>query len=122
MAGPTTQSVTPPRSADLRERADRLFQSGDHVAADQAYLGYVAAATDDPELMQAGAALMANQLAVAERLLKDRLKRYPTDIAAIRMLAELATHQMPETTTQSRSVSYQCGALMKPGYQRVRLK
>lgn len=91
MAGPTTQSVTPPRSADLRERADRLFQSGDHVAADQAYLGYVAAATDDPELMQAGAALMANQLAVAERLLKDRLKRYPTDIAAIRMLAELAT-------------------------------
>ncbi len=44
----------------------------------------------DPRLMQAGLALVEGQLAVAERLLRPHLKEKPTDIAAIRMMAELA--------------------------------
>ncbi|HEY0131799.1 MAG TPA: sulfotransferase [Allosphingosinicella sp.] len=40
--------------------------------------------------MEAGLALVEGQLAVAERLLRPHLKEKPTDIAAIRMMAELA--------------------------------
>jgi tetratricopeptide (TPR) repeat protein len=44
----------------------------------------------DPRLMQAGLALVEGQLAVAERLLRAHLRERPTEIAAIRMMAELA--------------------------------
>ncbi len=44
----------------------------------------------DPRLIEAAAALNANRLDVAERILKPRLKENPFDTAAIRMLAELA--------------------------------
>jgi tetratricopeptide (TPR) repeat protein len=44
----------------------------------------------DPRLLQAGLALVEGRLAAAERLLRPHLKEKPTDIAAIRMMAELA--------------------------------
>ncbi|HEX6374089.1 MAG TPA: sulfotransferase [Allosphingosinicella sp.] len=50
----------------------------------------LAASVRDPRLMQAGLALVEGQLAAAERLLRPHLKEKPTDIAAIRMMAELA--------------------------------
>ncbi len=50
----------------------------------------LAAAARDPELRAAAAALRAGQLAVAERSLKAVLRAKPTNIAAIRMLAEVA--------------------------------
>jgi tetratricopeptide (TPR) repeat protein len=50
----------------------------------------LARSTRDPRLMEAGLALVEGQLAVAERLLRPHLKEKPTDIAAIRMMAELA--------------------------------
>jgi tetratricopeptide (TPR) repeat protein len=43
-----------------------------------------------PRLIEAAAALHANRLDVAERLLKPHLKEDPFDVRAIRMLAELA--------------------------------
>jgi len=69
---------------DIRLRADNP------TAADTAYGRHVLCATANPILMAAAAALSANDLATAERLLKPRLKQAPTDVAAIRMLAELA--------------------------------
>jgi len=48
------------------------------------------AASRDPTLIEAAGALQQNRLAVAERLLRARLHDRPTDIAAIRMLAEVA--------------------------------
>ena len=50
----------------------------------------LAAATRDPVLVEAAAALQDNRLAVAESALRTRLKARPTDVAAIRMLAEVA--------------------------------
>ncbi len=47
-------------------------------------------ATADPGLMAAAGALAGNDLPRAEALLRQRLRQAPTDIAAIRMLAELA--------------------------------
>ncbi len=48
------------------------------------------AAIQNPALRQAGLALARNDLPVAERLLRAHLKASPDDIAALRMLAELA--------------------------------
>jgi tetratricopeptide (TPR) repeat protein len=50
----------------------------------------MAAARRDPDLLRAGQALAANDLPTAEACLRPYLKRRPTDVAAIRMMAELA--------------------------------
>ena len=50
----------------------------------------MAAARRDPDLLRAGRALADNDLPVAESLLRPYLKRRPMDVAAIRMMAELA--------------------------------
>ncbi len=70
--------------------ADELMRAGDEDAAGRAYANHVTATTKDPELLEAGTALNDGRLAIAERQLKSYLKRAPTDVAAIRMLAELA--------------------------------
>ncbi|MDP3677097.1 MAG: sulfotransferase [Novosphingobium sp.] len=58
--------------------------------AEEAELAAIRAAVHDPELQRAALALADNRLSEAEPLLKARLKAVPTDVAAIRMLAELA--------------------------------
>ncbi len=50
----------------------------------------ISAGLRNPELMEAALALHDNQLHIAEPILKAHLKRDPFDVAAIRMLAELA--------------------------------
>jgi tetratricopeptide (TPR) repeat protein len=50
----------------------------------------LAASVRDPRLMQAGLALVEGRLAAAEGLLRSHLREKPADIAAIRMMAELA--------------------------------
>jgi tetratricopeptide (TPR) repeat protein len=73
-----------------RTHGDLLHLAGDETAGDAAHLNALAASTTDPVLLQAADALARNDLPVTERLLRDRLKAQPTDIGAIRMLAELA--------------------------------
>jgi predicted Zn-dependent protease len=73
-----------------RELADCLDATGDRDAAAAAYLQHVEHAAHDPELMSAAAALVANRIPEAETGLRTRLRRAPTDVAAIRMLAEVA--------------------------------
>ena len=80
-----------PDSPDAwRALGDQLTLAGDRAGADAAYAGHVRASVYDPELRQAATALAGNDLPVAERILKPYLARHPTDVAAIRMLAELA--------------------------------
>jgi tetratricopeptide (TPR) repeat protein len=50
----------------------------------------MAASARDPELLRVGQALAANDLPVAESLLRPYLKQHPINVAAIRMMAELA--------------------------------
>jgi tetratricopeptide (TPR) repeat protein len=50
----------------------------------------LAASVRDPRLMEAALALVEGRLAAAEGILRPHLKEKPTDIAAIRMMAELA--------------------------------
>ena len=72
-----------------RALGDALSLAGEGARADQAYMRSIKASVRDPALIEAATALIEDRLAVAERLLRDHLKRRPTDVAAIRMLAEL---------------------------------
>ncbi|HUQ11762.1 MAG TPA: sulfotransferase [Steroidobacteraceae bacterium] len=70
---------------------------GDHYtalemreAADGAYAESIRHSTRDPRLMGAALALVENRIPDAEATLREFLKRQPTDVAAIRMLAEVA--------------------------------
>ena len=69
---------------------DHLTAMGDAKAADAAYANHVRFSIRDPELLKAAAALYENRIPEAEALLRAHLKQAPTDVAAMRMLAELA--------------------------------
>jgi len=80
-----------PESPDAwRLLADQLDAHGDSEGADRARARFLKAAARDPALMEAGAALVANELPVAEHRLRAHLQTHPTDVAALRMLAEVA--------------------------------
>ncbi|MBU1374946.1 MAG: sulfotransferase [Alphaproteobacteria bacterium] len=69
---------------------DALSVAGDADGAADAYLRQVEAAAGDPEVREAAMALAANRLDEAEPRLRSILRARPTEVAAIRMLAELA--------------------------------
>jgi len=71
-----------------RSLGDQLLLAGDSIGADDAYAQHIKASVNNPKLLEAAAALCENRLAVAEHLLRGFLKENPTDVAAIRMLAE----------------------------------
>jgi tetratricopeptide (TPR) repeat protein len=73
-----------------RALGDHLTAIGDTAGADAAYVQQIKAATRDPRLLAPAVALQENNIPVAEALLRDHLKQYPTDVAALRMLAEVA--------------------------------
>jgi predicted Zn-dependent protease len=83
------------RLADLRDAA------GDAAAADQARARFIRAANRDPRLMAAAAALIENKIPNAEGLLRAHLTQYPTDVAALRMLAEVAARLRRYTDAQA---------------------
>src|SRR6266404_1184093 len=73
-----------------RTLGDQLTIEGDLEGADAAYAQHIKASTKDPRLMNAALALCENQIPQAELLLREHLKKFPTDVAAIRMFAEVA--------------------------------
>jgi len=80
-----------PNLADAwRALGDHHTAIGDTAAADAAYANHVRHSTRDPRLLEPALALTEGRIAVAEPLLRNHLKQFPTDVAAIRMLAEVA--------------------------------
>ncbi len=69
---------------------DELTARGDLPAADHAYAQQIKASIQDPRLMAAAAALSTGKIPEAEYRLREHLKQFPTDVAAMRMLAEVA--------------------------------
>ncbi|MBL6703613.1 MAG: tetratricopeptide repeat protein, partial [Pseudomonadales bacterium] len=69
---------------------EMLLLEGDFDAASEAQLRHIEASASNPKLREAGAAMIRNDIPRAERLLKSHLKAVPTDVAAMRMLAEVA--------------------------------
>ncbi len=76
-----------------RELGDLLMAAGEHDVADAAYAQHVRHSTRDPGLLAAAAALVENRIPEAEARLREHLRQAPTDVAAIRMFAELAARQ-----------------------------
>lgn len=74
-----------------RALGDQLTANGDTQAADAAYARHIKAATKNPRLLECAVALCDNRLATAEAGLRAHLKEFPTDVAAIRMFAEVAS-------------------------------
>ena len=70
--------------------ADHAAAVGDTDKSEAAHLKHLRCASQNPDLQKAAAAMIANELPVAERLLKAYLKAAPTDVTAARMLAEVA--------------------------------
>ena len=70
--------------------ADHAAAVGDTDKSEAAHLKHLRCASQNPDLQKAAAAMIANELSVAERLLKAYLKAAPTDVTAVRMLAEVA--------------------------------
>ena len=73
-----------------RYLADHFTATGEAEHADAAYARHIQCSTRDPKLREAAAAMVKNDVATAERLLKQHLHKKPTDVPAIRMLAEVA--------------------------------
>jgi tetratricopeptide (TPR) repeat protein len=84
-----------------RSVADQLRAIGDAPGADAAYMLHVKAGTRDPRLLRPAAALRKNDLIEAEALLGAHVRDYPTDVAALRMLAETVARmgRYPEAET-----------------------
>ncbi|MGH8864026.1 MAG: tetratricopeptide repeat protein, partial [Burkholderiales bacterium] len=85
-----TVELKPGHSQAWRVLADHLLATGDSEGSDAAYVRHIQCSTRNPQLQQAAAAMLKNDIPVAERLLKSHLKQAPTDVPAIRMLAEVA--------------------------------
>ena len=73
-----------------RALADQLDVQGDASGADQARARFLETANKDPRLMDAAAALVRNDLPRADARLRAHLQGHPTDVSALRMLAEVA--------------------------------
>jgi len=79
------------------DQPDAWRALGDHYsalemreAADEAFAQHLRFSTRDPKLMSLALALAENRIPEAEAGLREHLKRHPTDVLAIRMLAEVA--------------------------------
>jgi predicted Zn-dependent protease len=90
-----------PRSPDgWRLLADQFDLLEDTAAADHARAQYLKAANQDPRLLEAAAALVENDLPRADARLRAHLAGHPTDVAALRMLAEVAARLRRYTDAQ----------------------
>jgi tetratricopeptide (TPR) repeat protein len=82
--------LNPKHPQAWRHLADHLMAIGDAEAGDDAYAHHIQCSTQNPRLQRAAAAMVKNDMPMAEKLLKTHLNETPTDVPAIRMLAEVA--------------------------------
>jgi predicted Zn-dependent protease len=83
-------SLKPDLPDAWRELGDQLTVLKDGEGADAAYARHIETSNKDPRLMAAASALCEKRIPEAEYRLREHLKQFPTDVAAIRMLAEVA--------------------------------
>ncbi|HEY2033787.1 MAG TPA: sulfotransferase [Rhizomicrobium sp.] len=83
--------INPKHAHAWRALGDEKTLAGDTAGADAAYARHIEASVNDPKLVEAAVALRENKLPIAERILRGFLKIHPTDVPAIRMLAEIAS-------------------------------
>src|SRR6202140_1319557 len=110
-------SLRPDLADGWRLLADQLDAAGDAAGADQARARFIEAPTRDPRLLEAAAALVASELPAADARLHAHLQSYPTDVAALRMRAEVAARL--RRVSEARQLLERCLELA-PGFDAAR--
>jgi len=100
-----------------RELSATHAARGDTAACDVAYAHFNRLALPSQQLAEAGVALANNRLAAAESLLRRQLAHLPQDVAAMRMLAQIAAER--EDYAQAERLLQECLKLA-PGYSQAR--
>ncbi len=67
---------------------DLLFDAAERVGADQAYMEHIRRSADAPHIEAAMAALRAGNMADAEDVMRQHLRKLPGDVAALAVLGE----------------------------------
>ncbi|HEY5781232.1 MAG TPA: sulfotransferase [Lysobacter sp.] len=110
-------AIKPDLPAAWLALGDHLTATGDSDGARAAYGQHLRYASRDPALLQAGVALHENRIPEAEALLRAHLRKLPNDVAALRMLAELAARL--DRTGDAEQLLARCLELA-PGFHAAR--
>ncbi len=83
--------IDPKHAAAWQSLGHQLAVAGDEEGSRQAFQRHFELSTRHPELVEAVNLLREGKLGKAERIVRDLLKKYPADVSAIRVLAEIGT-------------------------------
>jgi tetratricopeptide (TPR) repeat protein len=111
-------AIKPDLAEAWRALGDRLFAEGDNAAADAAFAAHDLAMVRDPALGPAAQALHAGRLADAEARLRAIILERPTDVAAVRLMAEVL--RRADRNPAAEALLVQALAL-EPGHAGTRL-
>jgi tetratricopeptide (TPR) repeat protein len=81
--------LDPKHAASWQSLGHQLKVAGDEEGSRQAFERYFELSTRHPELVEAVKLLRENKLAKAEKIVRELLKKYPVDVSAIRVLADI---------------------------------
>jgi tetratricopeptide (TPR) repeat protein len=81
--------LDPKHAASWQSLGHQLKVAGDEEGSRQAFERHFELSTRHPELVEAVKLLRENKLAKAEKIVRELLKKYPVDVSAIRVLADI---------------------------------
>ena len=81
--------INPRHALAWRSLGDQLSVAGDETGSLDAYDKHLEVSTPHPELIEAADLFRKGNVAKAERITRDVLKKDPTDVVAIRLLANI---------------------------------
>ena len=82
-------TLDPKHAPSWQSLGHQLKVAGDEQGSQQAFEKHFALSTRHPELVEAVKLLREGKLGKAERIVRELLKDYPTDVSAIRVLADI---------------------------------
>jgi len=82
-------TLDPKHAPSWQSLGHQLKVAGDEQGSQQAFEKHFALSTQHPELVEAVKLLRDGKLGKAERVVRELLKDYPTDVSAIRVLADI---------------------------------
>ena len=82
-------SLDPKHAPSWQSLGHQLKVAGDEAGSQHAFERHFALSTAHPELVEAVKLLREGKLGKAERIVRELLKEYPTDVSAIRVLADV---------------------------------
>jgi len=81
--------LDPKHAPSWQSLGHQLKVAGDETGSQHAFEQHFALSTPHPELVEAVKLLREGKLGKAERIVRELLKEYPTDVSAIRVLADV---------------------------------